>query len=138
MANIIDMQDMRYLNLFSQITRVRTRFCFKYNEAIVFCVPGIFLSRSIGGGGKNIKQMSEILRKRIKVVSMPKGIQDAKNFIQSIVSPVTFKDLEVKDNEIILTAGNQSKAALIGRNKRRFLEMQKIVKSYFRKEFRIV
>ena len=138
MANIINMQDMRHLNLFSQITQVRTRFCFKYNEAIIFCVPKAFLYRSIGEGGRNIKKMSEILRKRIKVVSMPRGIKDAKIFIQSIVSPVTFKDLEVKDNEIILTAGSQSKAALIGRNKRRFLEMQKIVSSYFRKEFRII
>jgi len=138
MANIIDMQDMRYLNLFGQITKVRTRFCFKYNEAIVFCVPRIFLSQSIGEGGRNIKQLSEILRKRIKVIPMSKGIQDAKIFIQSIVSPVKFKDLEVKDNEVILTAGSQSKAALIGRNKRRLLEMQKIVKAYFGKEFRIV
>ena len=32
------------------------------------------------------------------------------------------------------TAGKQSKAALIGRNRRRFLEMQKIIADYFVKE----
>jgi len=136
--NTIDMQDMRYLNLFGKITRVNTRFCFKYNEIIIFCVPRFLMPKAIGEGGKNIKQMSEIIRKRIKIIPIPKGIGDAEYFIKAIVSPVTFKNLEVKNNEIILTAGNQSKAALIGRNKRRLLEMQKISKNYFGKEFRIV
>ena len=138
MVNTINMQDMRYLNLFGKITRVSTRFCFKYNEAIVFCVPKPLISKAIGEGGRNIKQINEILRKRIKIVPGPRGIQDVKGFIGAIVKPVTFRDLEIKDNEIILTAGSLNKAALIGRNKRRFLEMQKIVKDYFGKEFRIV
>ena len=132
------MQHMRYLNLFGKITRVNTRFCFKYNEAIVFCVPRNLVSRALGENAKNAKQMSQILGKRIKVVAAPTGIQDAKSFIQAVVSPVSFKGLEVTPIEIILTAGNQSKAALIGRNKRRFLEMRKIVSDFFKKEFRIV
>ncbi len=138
MGNTIDMQDMRHLNLFEKITRVNTRFCFKYNETIIFCVPKYLVSKAISEGGKNVKQISVILRKKIKIIPIPLGIQHAKPFIEAIVSPVVFRDLEVKDNEIILTAGSQSKAALIGRNKRRLLEMQKIVKDYFGKEFRIV
>jgi NusA-like KH domain protein len=137
MAGTIDMQDMRYLNLFEKITRVSTRFCFKYNEAIVFCVPKNLVSRAIGEKGINVKKMNEILGKRIKVIPQPLGISDAKKFFELIVSPVTFKDLEVND-EIILTAGSQSKAALIGRNKRRLLELQKISKDYFGKELKIV
>ena len=138
MAGTINMQDMRYLNLFGKITHVNTRFCFKYNETIIFCVPKNLVSISIGEKGNNIKKMNEILGKRIKVIPEPKGIDDAKKFIELIVSPVTFKDLEVVDNEIVLTAGSQSKAALIGRNKRRLLELQRIAKDYFGKEFRIV
>jgi len=138
MIKTINMQDIRYLNLFGKITRVNTRFCFKYNEAIIFCVSKPLMSKAIGEGGKNIKQINEIIKKRIKIIPSPQGIQDVKSFIEAIVKPVTFRDLEIKDNEIILTAGNQNKAALIGRNKRRFLEMQKIIKDYFGKEFRIV
>jgi len=134
----IDMQDMRYLNLFGRITKVNTRFCFKYNENIIFCVPRMFISKAVGEGGKNIKQMSMILRKRIKVVPRPQGVQDVKQFIEAVVKPITFKDLEIKDNEIILTAGSQSKAALIGRNKRRLLEMQRIIKDFFGQEFKII
>ena len=126
------------MNLFGKVTRVNTRFCFKYNEAIVFCVPMRFVSQAVGQGGQNIKKLNEILRKRIKVVAKPRGIQDAKKFIEAIVSPVKFNDLEVKDDEIVLTAGSHSKAALIGRNKRRLIEMQGIVKDFFDREFRII
>lgn len=138
MASTIDMQDMRYLNLFSKITRINTRFCFKYNEAIFFCVPKNLLSRAIGERASNIKKINEILKKRIRIIACPKGEQSIKSFIESIVSPVTFKEIEVKGDEVVLTAGSQSKAALLGRNKRRLLEMQKIVADYFQKEFRIV
>lgn len=138
MGSTIDMQDMRYLNLFGKITRISTRFCFKYNEIITFCVPKSMVSRAVGKSGTNVKNMSQILRKKIKIIAAPSGIEDSKRFIENIVSPVTFKDLEITKNEIILTAGSQSKAALIGRNKRRLLEMQKIVKDFFGKEFKIV
>ncbi|MBU2459173.1 MAG: hypothetical protein ABIJ58_02235 [Nanoarchaeota archaeon] len=137
MANTIDMQEMRYLNLFEKIMNVRTHFCFKYNEAIVFCVPKSLVSRAVGENGRNIKQMSEILGRRIKVVAAPNGIEDAGAFIKSVTSPVTFRNLEVRDNEVIVSGGS-NKAALIGRNKRRLLEMQKIVKDFFNKEFRII
>lgn len=132
------MQDMRYLNLFGKITRVSTRYCFKYNEALVFCVPRKLMSKAIGKNAKNARQMSQILGKRIKIIAIPRDIKDAKAFISAIVSPVIFKELEITPDEIILTAGSQSKAALIGRNKRRFLEMQKIVRDFFKREFRIV
>lgn len=138
MVSTIDMQDMRYLNLFGKITKVSTRYCFKYNEALVFCVPKKLISRALGENAKNAKQMNHILGKKIKIIAIPKDVKDAKVFIQSIVSPVSFKDLEITPDEIILTAGSQSKAALIGRNKRRLLEMQKIVRDFFKREFKIV
>lgn len=138
MVNTLDMQDIRYLNLFSKITNVQTKFCFKYNETIMFCVPKRLVSKALGENAGNLRKMSEILRKKIKVIPIPNGVEDAQEFVKAIVSPVTFKELEVKDDEIVLTAGSQSKAALIGRNKRRLLEMQNILKNFFKREYRIV
>ena len=136
MVKTIDMQDMRYLNLFERITGVTTRFCFKYNENIVFCVPRSLISRAIGEGGRNIRKLSEILGKRIRVIATPHGISDSENFIRTIISPLTIKDFRLRENEII-AGGGKNKAALIGRNKRRLLEMQKIVSDFFSRDFRI-
>jgi len=137
MASTIDMQEIRYLNLFERIMGVRTRFCFKYNEAIVFCVPKPLVHKSVGEGGRNIREMSEILDRRIKVVAQPEGLRDAEYFIRAVVSPTTFRNFEIRGNEILISGGD-NKAILIGRNKRRLFEMQKIVKDFFGKEFRIV
>tara|TARA_Y100000034_G_C6689695_1_gene303627 strand:+ start:25 stop:441 length:417 start_codon:yes stop_codon:yes gene_type:complete len=138
MASIIDMRDLRHLNLFVRVTRVPTRFCFEYNNAIIFCVPKGLVSKSIGKEAQNVRKISGIIKKRVKVIPKPNSIEDVKWFIEKIVEPVQFKDVEVKDNEVVLTAGSQSKAALLGRHKRRLIEMQSIVKSFFGKEFRIV
>lgn len=138
MVKTINMQDMRYLNLFSKVTRVSTRFCFKYNEVIIFCVPRKFVSKAVGEKGKNIRKLSETLRKRIKVIPAPRGIEDAKVFIEAVIDPVKFNDMEVTNDEIVITAGSHNKAALIGRNRRRQIEMQRIIKDFFGREFRIV
>ena len=137
MSNTIDMQEIRYLNLFERIMGVRTRFCFKYNETIVFCVPKPLVQKSVGEGGRNIREMSDILDRRIKIVAQPQGIRDAEYFIRAVVSPTTFRNFEIKNDEIQITGGD-NKAMLIGRNKKRLFEMQKIVKDFFGKEFRIV
>jgi transcription antitermination factor NusA-like protein len=132
------MQDLRYLNLFGKISQVRTQFCFKYNEVIVFCVPKPMVAKAVGMGGRNIRKISEILRKRVKVVAHPQDIGNAEEFIRAVVSPVEFNSVEVTDDQIIINAGSQSKAALIGRNRRRFLEMQKLVRDFFKRDLRIV
>jgi len=132
------MRDLRYLNLFERITNIRTRYCFEYNNTIIFCIPGKLISKALGPNARNIRRISEILRKRVKIIFLPRNLSDARNFIGSIVSPVMFKDLEITPEEIILTAGSQSKAALIGRNRRRLLEMQKIVRNFFKRDFKIV
>jgi len=137
MNNTINMQDMRYLNIFSRATHISTKYCVHYNNNIIFCVPHPLLPRALGPKANNLRKISETLKKRIRIISCPQEGKE-KDFIESIVKPVEFKELEVKDGEIILTAGSQSKAALLGRNKRRLLEMQKIVRNFFGKEFRIV
>ncbi len=138
MVEVIDMQRMRYLNLFEKISKVRTRFCFIYNETIFFCVPKRFMSKAIGEKAKNIKKLNEILRKKIKIIVMPETQNDIEKFFEAIVSPVVFKNFEIKDKEVIVSASKQSKAALFGRNKKRFHEMQEIMKNFFNKEFKIV
>ena len=95
--------------------------------------------KALGRDGINLKKISEVLRKKVRIIPAPRGIHDVKSFIENIVKPVTFKDVEVKGDEIILTAGGtQNKASLIGRDKRRLIEMQRVIKDYFDKEFRIV
>jgi len=138
MKHTIDMRCMRYLNLFEKITGVRTKNCFFYNNLIIFAVPRGWVSRVIGEQGKNAKRISYSLGRRIKIVGLPENIKDVERFISDIVSPLMFRSLEVTENEIIISANKEARAALIGRNKVKFLELKKIVEEYFGRELKIV
>jgi NusA-like KH domain protein len=138
MENTINMQDLRHLNLFSKITKVETRFCFMYNETLMFCVPKFKLPQALGQNGSNLRRISTILKKRIRILPRPRDIGDAKNFISAIISPASFKEIEVNDKEIVINAGStQNKATLFGRNKKRFEEMKKIISNFFDREYRL-
>jgi len=138
MKQTLDMRLIRYLNLFERVMGVRSKNCFFYNNYVVFAVPSSLVSKAIGEKGKNVKKLITLLGKKIKIVSLPKNIEDAERFISEIVEPVQFKNLEVTQKEIIITAGKQSKAALIGRNKIRFKELKKVVNEFFGKDLKII
>lgn len=131
MARTLDMKLIRYLNLFDKVTGVRTQHCFCYNQIIIFVVPRQMMSKALGEGGKNVKRLSEILEKKVKVISTASGREEIRSFIEAIVYPVKFKDVEIKEEVVIISAGLQSRAALIGRNKTRLFEMKDILQQYF-------
>lgn len=136
--SIIDMQLMRYINLLDRIARVKTRKCFVYNNIIVFAVPHIMMSQAIGPSAMNVKRIQEQLGKKVRIIAEPDNISQAEEFVKEIVSPIRFKSLELKDNSFVLNAGSESKAALIGRNKRRLEELSQILKDSFGFELKIV
>ena len=129
---------MRYINLLSKITRIHTRNCFVYNGVVIFAVPAKLLSRAIGPAGKNVKALQENLGKRVKIVADVEGVENAEKFVKAVVYPVEFVSLELKDRTLVLTAGSRNKAALIGRHKRRLIELNKILEDTFGKELKIV
>lgn len=131
MVKVLDMRFIRYANLFERITRIRAQHCFSYNSMILFVVPRNFVSQAIGKDNSNLRKLSDILGKKIKIVPAPTGIDSIENFVSVIVHPVKFKAIEVKDEQAIINAGAQSKAALIGRNKSRLDEMSEILDQYF-------
>ena len=130
---VIDMQLMRYINLFARTTQVSTTKVFVYNNQIVFAVPKSKMSLAIGKGACNVKRMSETLRKKIKVVVMP-SVDDEegiKKFVADVVAPIEIGGVELKGGSAVVNGGRQSKAALIGRNRQREKELGDVLKDFF-------
>ena len=136
--SVIDMKLMRYINLLDRVSRVKTRRCFVYNNVIIFAVPKLMMSQAIGPGAVNVRRIQEQLGKRVKIVAEPEGLEKAQEFVEGVVSPLRFKSLELREGFLVLTAGSTSKAALIGRNKRRFDELRRIIMDNFGIELKIV
>ncbi|MBI2047444.1 hypothetical protein HYT26_04770 [Candidatus Pacearchaeota archaeon] len=138
MDKIIDMKFMRYLNLFERVSRVSTKNCSMYNSNIIFFVEQRDVPKAIGEDGRNIRRIGEILNKKVRVVALPAEKRDMPRFIEAIIYPVKFRGIEINDSEIIINAGRLSKASLIGRNRARLDELQKIAKEYLNKSVKIV
>jgi hypothetical protein len=139
MGRTIEMQDLRYLNLFEKVTHIKTRFILKYNNTVIFCVPRPMLSKALGHNGENLRRIGIVIKKRVRIIPTPMGPHHAKDFLLAVVKPAAFKDVEVTEGEIIITAGGtQTRATLFGRNKVRFIELQKVVNDFFNKELKIV
>jgi NusA-like KH domain protein len=131
MTKVLDMQFIRYANIFDKVTNIRTNHCFEYNNTIIFAVPRKFVMMAIGMDNCNLKRLSEIIGKRVKIVAIPNGNEDMESFISVVTHPVKFKAVEIKDGEVIINSSSQSKASLIGRDKRRLKEMENIIEQYF-------
>ena len=133
MGKEIDMQFMRYINLFEKICHTTTSNCFVYNHHIVFAVPKSKVSNAIGRDGIKIRKVGEILRKKIKVIEMAQNLEDINSFVSSIIAPLQFTKIEIKpDGEMVISATKQNKAALIGRNRAREQELEGILKRSFK------
>ena len=127
----LDMQFIRYANLFSKITKIRCSHCFEYNNAIVFAIPRHFIMKAIGKDSINLEKLSKVINKRVKIVAIPNGKEDITSFVSMVTKPIKFNGIELRGEEAIITAGMQSKAALIGRGKVRLNEMENILGQYF-------
>lgn len=131
MIKVLDMKFIRYANLFNGITRIRSNHCFEYNNTVIFSVPKELVMKAIGAGNKNLEKLSNIIGKKIKIVAIPRGVRDIESFVATIIRPIRFKAIEIKDSEVIINAVAQNKASLIGKNKSRLLEMENILGQYF-------
>jgi NusA-like KH domain protein len=139
MKKTLDMRFIRYLNLFEKIAGVSAKHCFSYNNMIVFVVPINKLSRALGPGARNLKKIGELLGRKIRVVPTPSGREDIQKFVITLIYPFEVRNIALNANELVINAGRQSKAALIGRNRERINEMKKIIEEYFDiKEIRII
>ena len=138
MAQVIDMQLMRYINLFTKTTKIIPKSCFKYNNQLVFLVQKNQVSKAIGKDAVYAKKIMATLRKKIKVMAYPgETIKEIRAFFERLVDPIEITDLEVKDNVIKVSATRINKSSLIGRERVREKELTKIIKDILGKGFKI-
>ncbi len=133
------MRTIRYINLLDKFSKVQTRKCFIYNNTIFFAVEKKQVSKAIGLAAINIREIQTKTGKKVRIIGEAEGIKDLKRFISDIVYPTKIKSVELEEKCARITAGNnQNKAALIGRDKRRYDELKKIIQDFFGYDLKIV
>ena len=131
MAKTIDMQFMRYINLFERFSGVSTSDCFVYNNILFFGVPKSKVFKALGPRSSNVKKLSEVLRRKVKIIEMPLGEEGRKKFVLDLIDPIEANKVEFNEKEVVVSAGMQSRAMLIGRDRIREREMLEILNRNF-------
>ena len=131
MSKTIDMNSMRRINLFRKITGISTTNCFEYNNMVIYAVPKQLMSKAIGKGASNVRQLVDYLKRKVKIVEMPSGLSGLKDFVAAIVEPLEFSGLEIKEGAVVISGDRQARAMLIGRNRSREEELKNILESGF-------
>jgi NusA-like KH domain protein len=132
MKTVIDIQKIRYLNLFERVTGIRGKDCFFYNNMIYFAVSQESVFRAIGKDSENLRILSNIMGKKIRIIAYPSKIKDAPKFILQIITPLELRNISVNEKRIVIDAGSRdAKALLMGRDKKKLEELEGIIKSFF-------
>lgn len=135
METKLNITSIQYINLFGDVTGIRATDCFEYGSSMVFVVKPGFVLKAVGKDGGNVKRLSEKIRKKVKVISLPlqhATDYDLTKFILALIYPIRFKKLTRDEDGITILAGPQAKAQLIGRNSARLNELRNILRKYFK------
>jgi len=139
MKTIIDIRKIRYLNLFEKITGIRGMDCFFYNNMVYFAVLPQDIFRAIGKDSENLKKLSNVIERKIRVIAYPSKLKEAPKFILQLIVPLELKNITINGKEIIIEAGSrEAKALLMGRDKKKLEELEDIIKSFFGCELKVL
>lgn len=136
MAFTVDADTLRVLSMVEQMTGARVRDCIP-GETMVFIVEEGEIGKAIGKGGRNVRDLERLLKKRVKIVEYN---QDLVKFTQNVVAPIELSGAELQEDKLLLTAKDlKSRGLLIGRSASNLRFFEGIIQRYFPiKELRVV
>lgn len=128
-----DTSMMKYFTIFENITRVAAKDCFPVNETIIFFVGRGNAKIAVGKQGVNIKKLSSMINKEVKVIEFSNEVID---LVKNIIFPLKAVSVEIAtDNEnqkVINIAFKSSKERrfLLDNNQKKLRLLKEIVKRY--------
>lgn len=120
---------MKFISLFESLTRAKVKDCISGETQLIFIVDENEIGKAIGKNGINVKKISNIVKKPIKIAEFS---PDVVQFIKNFIYPVQVKDI-VNENGVITITGidTKTKGMLIGRESKNLNNLKDIVRRYF-------
>jgi len=127
MTIVFDMDTIRFLNLFENITNVPVKDCYVNGENIYFIVEEGKIGLAIGKGGISIKNVEKIIGKKVKVFEYSSNpVEFVKNLIPQS------KEVSLINNgetvEIQIKVDRSDKGYVIGREGEKIKIYKEILK----------
>ena len=131
-----DQRLIGFITTFENVTRAEVKDAFlDKNNVLVFVVKQGQVAKAIGRGGQNVQRISNLLKKRVKVVEFN---EDPCVFAKRFVDPVKPDEIVLEDDHVsIRAASRQTRALLIGRDKQNIKELEELMQKYFKLKVKV-
>ena len=127
---VITAELIGYINLFESLTRSRVKGCHQSGEVLIFIVYEGEAGKAIGKKGDNIKRLTQLLKKRIKVVEFSDNVL---KFVSNLILPIK-AEIRLEDEKTVIIEGKGAKfkQAVLGTERKNLKEIQSIISDYFK------
>lgn len=120
---------MRFISIFTTITRAKVKDCFLSEDIVVFIVGENEIAKAIGKSGATAKMVERAINRKIKIVEFNPQLE---HFVRNIIYPLRVDDVVIEDGVIQLKAPDmKTRGMLIGRNAQNLKNTQNTLKRHF-------
>ncbi|HJS68512.1 MAG TPA: NusA-like transcription termination signal-binding factor [Nitrososphaera sp.] len=127
--------ELRLMSLFQSITSATARDCIvdEKMDRVIFVVNKGQMGLAIGKGGSTIKQLQNVIAKKIELVEFS---DDAAEFIRNMLNAEMVNDVRISDRpdgtkQAVVTVDQRKKGAVVGREGRNAEKARLLAKRYF-------
>jgi len=129
MKTVYDVELLKLMKLFEDMTRARVKDCFHNKDKLVFVVQEGELMRALGKDRANIKKFEEKLNRNIKIVEFS---PDVLTFIRNLLYPLRVLDMTNDDGTITIKGPDtKTKGLMIGARAQNLRNYEEITRKYF-------
>ena len=127
--------ELRLISLFQSITSATARDCIVDDkmDRVIFVVNKGQMGLAIGKGGSTIKQLQNMVAKKIELVEFS---DDAAEFIRNMLNADMINDVRISERadgtkQAVVTVAPRKKGAVVGREGRNAEKARLLAKRYF-------
>jgi N utilization substance protein A len=127
--------ELRLMSLFQSVTSATARDCIvdEKMDRVIFVVNKGQMGLAIGKGGSTIKQLQNVVAKKIELVEYS---DDAAEFIRNMLNADMVNDVRISDRsdgskQAVVTVDQRKKGAVVGREGRNAEKARLLAKRYF-------
>ncbi len=127
--------ELKYIALLGDITSITARDCVVDDETntIIFIVPPGTAGVVVGFKGRNVKQLTKILGRRVEIVEWAENLEDfVKNlFLPARVVSVRLNKLKDGKKVLMVKVVPEDRGVAIGKNGKNVAKARKILNRYY-------
>jgi transcription termination/antitermination protein NusA len=127
--------ELRLMSLFQSVTSATARDCIvdEKMDRVIFVVNKGQMGLAIGKGGSTIKQLQNVVAKKIELVEFS---DDPAEFIRNMLNANMVNDVRISDRsdgtkQAVVTVDQRKKGAVVGREGRNAEKARLLAKRYF-------